>query len=139
VGNYLKMIKRWDIILITILVLISFLPFTIFSVVQAKSNNDPNNINVAVISVDNKVVKRIVLTGNVKTQQFDVHDLGGDCNTIEVKKNRIRVKSADCPDQNCVLTGFISKPGQTIVCLPHRVVIEIKSNHEPSQDIIVSS
>lgn len=138
-SSYFKMIKRWDIIIVTILVLISFLPFAIFSAVQAKSNDDPNNLNVAVISVNNKVIKRIVLTGNVKTRQFDVHDLDGDCNTIEVKKDRIRVKSADCPDQNCVLTGFIEKPGQTIVCLPHRLVIEIKSDREPSQDIIVSS
>ncbi|MCO7125872.1 NusG domain II-containing protein [Sporolactobacillus shoreicorticis] len=138
-GNCLKMIKRWDIIIVTILVLISFLPFTIFSAVQAKNDRDPDRVNIAVISVNNKVVKRIVLTGSVKTRQFDVHMLGGDCNTIEVKNDQIRVKSADCPDQNCVLTGFISKPGQTIVCLPHRLVIEIKSNHAPSQEIIVSS
>ncbi|MFR4337598.1 MAG: NusG domain II-containing protein [Lachnospira pectinoschiza] len=32
---------------------------------------------------------------------------------------------ADCPDKLCVKTGMISKTGETIVCLPHRVVVEI--------------
>ena len=32
---------------------------------------------------------------------------------------------ADCPDKLCVKTGRISKTGETIVCLPHRVVVEI--------------
>lgn len=138
-GNYLKMIKRWDIIIVTILVLISFLPFTIFSAVQAKSLKDNTKDRVAIVTLDNKQIRTIKLTGNNRTFRFTVHSGDGDENTIEVKKERIRIKSANCPDQNCVLTGFISKPGQTIVCLPHRVVIEIKSNHEPSQDIIVSS
>lgn len=138
-GSYVKMIKRWDIIIIAFLILISFLPFTVFSAVQAESLKSGDKQKVAIITVNNKVVKRVVLTGNTKTSFFNVRDRGGDCNAIEVKNEKIRIKSANCPDQICVLTGFIDKPGQTIVCLPHRLVIEIKSDNEPSQAIIVSS
>jgi hypothetical protein len=139
VGSYVKMIKRWDIIIVALLILISFLPFTIFSAVQAKTMNGDVKNRVATITLDNKKIRKIKLTGNTKTFQFTIHSGDGDENTIEVQKDRIRIKSANCPDQNCVLTGFIEKPGQTIVCLPHRLVIEIKSDREPSQDIIVSS
>ena len=36
------------------------------------------------------------------------------------------MKDADCPDKLCEKTGKISKNGETIVRLPHRVVVEIQ-------------
>ena len=39
------------------------------------------------------------------------------------------MEDADCPDKVCVKTGKIKKPGQTIVCLPHRTVIEITGDN----------
>ncbi len=44
---------------------------------------------------------------------------------IEVKEGRIRVLKSDCPQKICVQTGWISKPGQTIICVPNKVLIEI--------------
>lgn len=37
----------------------------------------------------------------------------------------VRVMSSDCPTQDCVHTGAISKGGQSIVCLPGRMVIRL--------------
>lgn len=137
--SYYKMIKRWDIIVVFSLILLSFIPFFIFTYVQA-DRATPTSVNVAVISVDGKEVKRITLTtDNQKTDIFDVHDGDGGVNTIEVKDNKIRIKSANCSDQVCVLTGFISKPGETIVCLPHKVLIEIVSENHNSDEMIISS
>ena len=31
-----------------------------------------------------------------------------------------------CPDKICLRSDYISKIGETVVCLPHKVVIEIK-------------
>ena len=39
------------------------------------------------------------------------------------------MEDADCPDKVCVKTGKIKSPGQTVVCLPHRVVIEITGDN----------
>ena len=50
-------------------------------------------------------------------------DLG--TNVIEVKDGRVRAKEADCPNQDCVHQGWISKPGQQIVCLPHKLTVDI--------------
>ena len=36
------------------------------------------------------------------------------------------VESADCPTQDCVHTGHISRGGQSIVCLPARVIIQLE-------------
>ena len=32
---------------------------------------------------------------------------------------------ANCPDRDCVHAGWLSRPGQGSVCLPHRVAIRI--------------
>lgn len=37
----------------------------------------------------------------------------------------LRVASSDCPTQDCVHTGVIARSGQSIVCLPARVVIQL--------------
>ena len=40
----------------------------------------------------------------------------------------IRVSRSDCPTQDCVHTGVITRSGQSIVCLPARIVIELESS-----------
>lgn len=54
---------------------------------------------------------------------------------IQVSKGRIRFLSSNCPDQICVRTGFISKPGQTAVCLPNRLSIEVLSPSEGTDTV----
>ncbi len=131
-------IKRWDVIVIITLILLSFLPFAIFSY-QFAGTSDEHSQYVAVISVDNEIVKQVTLTGNSGIETFTITQPDGDSNTIEVRDNRIRIKAATCPDQVCVRSGFLSKPGKTIVCLPHKVVIEVQSIDGYIDDEIISS
>ena len=44
---------------------------------------------------------------------------------VEVLDGGVRVSASDCPTQDCVHTGIIDKAGQSIVCLPARVVIQL--------------
>ncbi len=63
-----------------------------------------------------------------------------DYNTIEVRGEKIRIKGASCYDQVCVQFGFISKPGETAVCLPHKLVVKIESiAGENPDELIISS
>jgi len=135
---YCQMIKRWDMIITFLLILASLLPVAIFTYVHA-GKIDENTIIVAVISVDHEVVDRIVLTDRVGVDVFDLTPSEDDRNTIEVRDDRIRMKSATCSDQVCVNFGFISKPGETIVCLPHKVLIEIQTIDGGTDDLIISS
>ena len=36
------------------------------------------------------------------------------------------VADADCPTQDCVHTGIITRAGQSIVCLPARIIIRLE-------------
>jgi hypothetical protein len=42
--------------------------------------------------------------------------------------------AADCPDKLCVKQRSIAKEGETIVCLPHRVVVKISGGERPVID-----
>lgn len=135
---YYRMIKRWDIIIIGLLILISLLPVAIFSYVQAGKINE-DSIYVAVISLDNQIIETITLTDHTGIEVFDITPSEHDRNTIEIRDERIRMKAATCTDQVCVKMGFISKPGETIVCLPHKILIEIQTIDGGTDDVIISS
>lgn len=47
-------------------------------------------------------------------------------NTVKIENGEVFMKSADCKNQICVKTGKISKSGETIICLPNKVIVEIE-------------
>lgn len=50
-------------------------------------------------------------------------------NTLVIENGFVYITDADCPDKICEQIGTISKPGDTIVCLPHKLVVEISDEH----------
>lgn len=57
-------------------------------------------------------------------------------NTVVITDGRIYVECADCKDQICVEHAPIGCAHELIVCLPHRLVIEIKGGKEAQVDAI---
>ncbi|MGI5878586.1 MAG: NusG domain II-containing protein [Christensenellales bacterium] len=49
----------------------------------------------------------------------------GTC-TVAFEPGRVRIAAADCPDQVCVDTGWISRPGQAAVCVPNRIAVVVR-------------
>ena len=79
---------------------------------------------VAVIWVDGQVFDRIDLARVEDSYEIEIDTQYGH-NRILVEPGAISVLSADCPDQICVKQGKMTGGGVPIVCMPHRVVIEI--------------
>ncbi len=46
--------------------------------------------------------------------------------TIEIHNGAIRVAESDCPKGVCKHAGWVRTPGRSIMCVPNRVLIEIK-------------
>lgn len=140
--NTFQMIKRWDIIITVLLLVLSFIPVSIFSYQQAKVKATTKNLEyVAVISSRNEEVQRVTLTGHKGTEKLSIPEIECNPNTVEVKDEVIRIESSTCPEQICVNTGYISKPGPAIICLPHQVIISIEAvDGEGEEDpLIISS
>ena len=82
----------------------------------------------------NFLTARIVLD-NVLVEEIDLNALTGPVTldvpgarypiTVEADAGRVRIAHSDCPSQDCVHTGWVSRPGGQIVCLPNRLVISV--------------
>ena len=82
----------------------------------------------------NFLTARIVLD-NVLVEEIDLTALDGPVTldvpgarypiTVEADAGRVRIAHSDCPSQDCVHTGWVSRPGGQIVCLPNRLVISV--------------
>jgi hypothetical protein len=55
-------------------------------------------------------------------------------NTIEIRDQKVRMLSADCPDKRCVKMGFVQNV--PIICLPNQVMVEIKSGEHERKFIL---
>jgi hypothetical protein len=49
----------------------------------------------------------------------------GGVNTLIIHNGEAWISEANCPDKVCVHTGRISRTGEIIACLPHRLVVQI--------------
>ena len=57
---------------------------------------------------------------------FAAKSAGGYTLTVAVENGAVRVSESDCPNQDCVHSGAISRAGQSIVCLPARVAVTLE-------------
>jgi len=61
----------------------------------------------------------------------------GKYNIVKITNEYVEIIEANCPNQQCVIQGRINRPGQSIICLPHRLVVELKANEGSEIDYIV--
>ena len=52
-------------------------------------------------------------------------------NLLVIKNGNALIREANCPDNLCVKQKSIKKEGETLVCLPHKVIVSISSS-DPS-------
>ena len=108
----------------------SILIFAVFLLlIQRVYGNAQDEADIVKITVDQKLYGTYDLN---KNQTITIqNDLG--INTIQIQNKDVWMEEADCPDGYCKEQGHISKNKQTIVCLPHKLVVEISDVSEKSE------
>lgn len=129
----MKVMKKLDIIIIVILLIISFVPYIMF---KNKNKNINTSELYAVVTVDGKVLREIDLTAQ-KDEEFTIETSEGN-NKIVVHNGGISIVEADCNDGVCVYQGVAKNHGDMIVCLPHKIIIQVigTNNGNKSEDVI---
>lgn len=108
----MKRFKAFDIIIFAAVVIIAVSSAVLLFKGTGKT---------AKIYVDNELVKTVSLQKDIEL------DLNLEMNNIiVVNGGKIAVVSADCPDKTCVMTGYIDTSGQSIVCIPSKLVIKVE-------------
>ena len=90
----------------------------------------------AVVKINASETARYPLSENITTEILSGEN-NEFSNTLVIENGKVRVSSANCPDKICAGHKAVSYTGESIVCLPHKLVIEIKGdNSVPSLDIV---
>lgn len=84
----------------------------------------------------------VVYVDGVKSESYPLNKdtrvvldgyIGGE-NVMEIKDGVVTITEADCPDKLCVYQADIQYNGQTLVCLPHRIVVRIENGRDSDID-----
>ncbi len=91
---------------------------------------------IADIYQDGSLLASFPLDGSGDTRRFIVTGENGCFNEIEIRPRTIGIVSASCPDKLCVHQGFIGAPGLPVVCLPNRLVIQLREAEPGAVDAV---
>lgn len=83
------------------------------------------------IEIDSTVYKTLPLDKNT-TVTLTGYNNGS--NILQIKDGSASIIEADCPDKLCQKQKKIKYNGETIVCLPHKIVISVISKDHSSID-----
>ena len=111
--------RFWIILIAAAAVVLAFLSVRLLT-------DKPEGTVVEVIQY-NAVLQEIDLSAVTEEYTFEVQWIDGGSNTVCVQPGRICISDADCPDKICVSQGWLSDDVFPIVCLPHRLIIQVKN------------
>lgn len=57
-------------------------------------------------------------------------------NVLSIKNGEVSISESDCKNQICVKEGTVSKDGQSIVCLPHQLVVTVVNDQKSEMDAV---
>ena len=125
-----KRLFRNDLIFIAVLfVLVSVLGLCFYL-----SHGEGDEV---VVTVDGEVFGTYSLSDDI-TVEIRTGEQGKELNLLVIKDGKAHVETASCPDGICTGHKPISRKGESIVCLPHRVVITVHgADKKEEPDIIV--
>ena len=85
------------------------------------------------VSVDGEVVMTLPLSEDTKVT---ISGFDGGENLLVISDGKAEIESASCPDGVCVRHYAISRDGESIICLPNRVVVTIRGGEKGEVDAI---
>lgn len=110
--NKIKKYKL-DILIVATIIFISLITSLIISLTKEQGN-------LVVVKIKNEEIASYQLNIDGK------YSLNNGTNILVIEDNYAWVEEADCPDELCIKRGKISNVGESIICLPHRLIITIE-------------
>ena len=110
-----KLFKRKDILIVLLPLILAAVLFACICLFSKPGK-------VAVVIVDGKEVASLPL--DTDTEYVVCNHFGK--NVVVVKDGKVSVSEADCPKQVCVNTGTKNKAGDAIICVAHKLVVEVR-------------
>ena len=74
------------------------------------------------VQIGGELIMELPLSENTEV----VLGSGAHTNTLVIENGTAQVVEASCPDQICVNQGAVRYAGESIVCLPHRLIVTVE-------------
>ena len=121
-----KLFGKNDIILLLILLAVAVAGIYFFYFRRAEQGNQVQ------IMVDGEVFGTYSQTDE---QEIKIPNASGiTTNILSIKDGKAKMIDADCPDKLCEYQNAISQSGETIVCLPNKVIVIVAGDDEDEFD-----
>ncbi len=86
------------------------------------------------VAVDGVVTMTLPLSEDTEVR---IDGVNGGENLLVIEDGKAKIISASCPDGVCVRHYAISRDGESIICLPNRVVVTIRGGEKGEVDVVV--
>ena len=129
-----RFILKWKTSLIVVgtMVLLGVLALLFFPSLPPSEPADLNEDTV-IISVAGEEKLRVPLS---QPQTVTIEQKDGNKNVIVITEDGAYMDSSTCHNQICVEHAPISRSGESIICLPHKLVVEVRGGKEADVDAI---
>lgn len=87
-----------------------------------------------IVTVDKKIYKTLPLSEDATLL---IGEKTADYNILEIKDGKVRMTEANCPDKICVEHRAVHYDHESIICLPHKVTVEIHGGEDSDVDVMV--
>ena len=111
--------KKKDIIIIAVLLLAALALFGVSQMAGGKA------ASTVVVTVDGQEVLRRPLA---VSDTYEIKQDDGSINVIAVEGGAVYMKEANCRDGLCMAQGKMKNAAKTIVCLPHKLVVQMEGD-----------
>lgn len=127
-------IKKADIFVIFLIIIFSFLIYFFTNKVPREDYGSSKKI---VITVDGKIFKEVELKENTDLN-IDINTEYGN-NEVHIENGEVQMQESDCKDKICMKMGKIKLTGDSIICLPNRLMVKIVEDKpsDESLDMII--
>ena len=122
----ITVVKKNDIVLIGVILIIGLVLIIIINATKTEGSR-------VLITVDGKKYAELPLD---KDTTFTIKQEDGSINILTVRDGQVDMTEANCPDKICVKHPNIHYNSETIVCLPHRVVLQIVDGEKNETDAV---
>ena len=117
---------RNDVLLVTSLLFAAALAFVIFIV----AGKDGESVSVI---LNGEEIATYPLSDDISV---NIPSDGDSFNLLRIENGEAYIESADCPDQICVHHRKIKRSGESIVCLPNKLVIKVIGEGDSEPDLV---
>lgn len=126
--NTTRVYKRNDIILIVSVLFVCAVALVYLFVFRKGGNT-------VKVMVDGKLYATYSLSQNIQEDIYTGKN-NQNVNRLVIQDNKAYIEYASCPDGICVAHSRIFRDGESIVCLPHRVIVTVVDEKEQGADIV---